>query len=246
MKKIENNLFAALNFALAVIVVWFFLTQFDYAQIAATLAKTSLWWIIPAALCYWAMNWISAIRLQRFLKAKARTLEIFFIHMKALLLSDVTPGRAGYAYLLVGLRKHGATSANARILGLLLATDFFVRALLIIASIALFARSFLTAGVFLAVLSAAALFLFWMRVRFIERVLARIPGVGARLAGFYKTVFVKRLEVRELWLALAASFVGSVLRGAAWLFLLIALGYCPPTATLEAFVVLCALLTSLS
>ncbi len=246
MKNAKNNLFIALNACLALIVAWFFLTQFDYRTIAATLAQAQLIWIIPAALCYWAMNWISAIRLHRFLKAKAKTLEIFFIHMQALLLSDVTPGRAGYAYLVVGLRKHGAAPANARVLGLLLASDFFVRGLLIVASVALFARSFLWAGVFVACLSVTALALFWFRVRFIEKLLTKIPVVGGRLSAFYETVFVKHLELSELALSVAAAFVGSVLRGAAWLFLLVALGYYSPAATLVAFVVLCALLTALS
>ncbi len=246
MKIAKNKLFVALNVVLALIVAWFFLTQFDYRAIAATLAATNLIWILPAALCYWAMNWISAIRLKRFLKAKARVAEIFFIHMQALLLSDVTPGRAGYAYLVVGLRKHGAAAPNARVLGLLLASDFFVRALLIIASIALFARSFLWAGVFLAAASAVALALFWKRARFIEKLLAKTPVVGARLSAFYETVFVKHLELSELALSLAASFVGSVLRGAAWLFLLVALGCYTPSATLATFTVLCALLTALS
>ncbi|MFH0973388.1 MAG: lysylphosphatidylglycerol synthase domain-containing protein [Candidatus Micrarchaeota archaeon] len=247
--KFRNNLFVALNVVLALAVIWFFLTQFDYAAIGSVLSKANPLWIVPAALCYWAMNWISAIRLKRFLKAKARTLEIFFIHMQALLLSDATPGRAGYAYLVVGLRKHGAAPANARVLGVLLASDFFMRALLIIASIALFARSFLWAGVFLAVASAIALLLFWKRVRLVEKALAKIPRFGTRLAAFYETVFVKHLELSELCLSLAASFVGSVLRGAAWLFLFYALGYggvAVPGATLAAFVVLCALLTSLS
>ncbi len=249
--KFRNNLFVALNVVLALAVVWFFLTQFDYAAIGKTLAKANPWWILPAAACYWAMNWISAIRLKRFLKAKAATLEIFFIHMQALLLSDATPGRAGYAYLVVGLRKHGAAPANARVLGVLLASDFFMRALLIIASIALFARSFLWAGVFLAVASAIALLLFWKRVRLVEKALAKIPRFGGRLAAFYETVFVKHLELSELCLSLAASFVGSVLRGAAWLFLFYALGFSGAAAaasgaTLAAFVVLCALLTSLS
>ncbi len=247
MKNAKNNLFVALNVVLALIVAWFFLTQFDYRAIAGALSQAQLAWIIPAAACYFAMNWISAVRLKRFLNAKAKTLEIFFIHMQALLFSDVTPGRAGYAYLVVGLRKHGAAAPNARVLGLILASDFFVRALLIIASIALFAKSFLWAGVFLAIASGAALLLFWKRARFVEKLLAKIPVVGGRLAAFYETVFVKHLELSELGLALLASFVGSVLRGAAWLFLLWALGFgALPGASLTAFVVLCAFLTSLS
>jgi uncharacterized membrane protein YbhN (UPF0104 family) len=192
------------------------------------------------------MNYISAIRLKRFLKAKARVAEIFFIHMQSLLLSDVTPGRTGYAYLVVGLRKHGAAAPNARILGLLLASDFLARGVLIVASVALFARSFLWAGVFVAALSFAALLLFWFRARFIEKLLVKIPVVGGRLAAFYETVFVRHLELSELALSLAASFVGSVVRGAAWLFLLFALGCYAPQATLVAFTVLCALLTALS
>ncbi len=239
----KKKLAIVLNAVVAVLLFYLFITRFEFASLTAQAKQVNLFWLAPAIACYLAMNFTSALRLKKILRLPLSVTRVFFIHMQALLFSDVTPGRSGYAYLVYSLRKHQKTSVNARVLGIVLASDFLVRAFLIIASIALFAKGFLAAGVFLAVLSAFALLLFWKRVALVEKIFALIPFAGKKLSEAYDEVFVHHMHSSVMLYSLYVSAVGAVLRGAAWWFVLYAIGFSAP---LSAFVVLCALLTSIS
>lgn len=247
----NKKLVIALNALVAIALLYWFFSSLDLQSLAAQLKQTNAFWLIPAIACYIAMNWTSALRLKHLLRLPLSVTRVFFIHMQALLLSDYTPGRTGYAYIIYALGKKDGKKGgkkpkmgvNARVFGIALASDFLVRALLIIASIALFAQGFLAAGVFLAIASALALFLFWKRVALVEKLLALVPVLGERLAGVYNEVFVHHVRKREMLYSIYISAVGAVLRAAAWWFILYAIGF---TAPFSAFVVLCAVLTSLS
>ncbi len=242
----NKKLVIALNALVAIALLYWFFSSLDLQSLAAQFKQTNAFWLIPAIVCYLVMNWTSALRLKHLLRLPLSLTRVFFIHMQSLLLSDYTPGRTGYAYIIYSLGKKGKKmkmGVNARVFGIALASDFLVRALLISASIALFAQGFLAAGVFLAIASAMALFLFWKRVALVEKLLTFVPVVGKRLAEVYNEVFVHHVRKREMLYSIYISAVGAVLRAAAWWFILYAIGF---TAPFSAFVVLCAFLTSLS
>lgn len=240
----NKKIVIALNALVAIALLYWFFSSLDLRSLETQLKQTNALWLIPAIACYLAMNVTSALRLKHLLRLPLSISKTFFIHMQSLLLSDYTPGRTGYAYIVYSLgKKGGKMSVNARVFGIALASDFLVRALLIMASIALFAHGFLAAGVFLAIASAIALVMFWKRVALVEKLLTVIPIISDRLAEVYNEVFVHHVRAQEMLYSIYVSAVGAVLRAAAWWFVLYAIGF---TAPFSEFVVLCALLTSLS
>ena len=239
----KKKLITVLNAVAAIVLLFLFFSQIGLESLTSQATQINLFWLAPAIACYLAMNFTSALRLKKILNLPLSATRVFFIHMQALLLSDFTPGRSGYAYLVYSLRNLQKTTINARVLGIVLASDFLIRALLVIASIALFAKGFLAAGVFLTVFSTIALLLFWKRVTLVEKILTLVPLAGKRLSEAYNEVFVHHVRTSVMLYSLYVSAVGAVLRGAAWWFVLYAIGF---NASFSAFIVLCALLTSIS
>ncbi|MFH0922690.1 MAG: lysylphosphatidylglycerol synthase transmembrane domain-containing protein [Candidatus Micrarchaeota archaeon] len=242
----DKKILVAINALVAVALLWVLLSSVNLSVLAETLAKVNPAWLLAAAVFYVLMNAMSAFRIKHLLGELAKEIpfsKVFLSHMSAMLLSDVTPGRVGYSYLVLRLRKYGLRGGNStKVLGVVLASDFFVRALLVIASVYLFSQ-FLLTGVILAVFSLCFLALFFKRIAWFEKLLAKIPSVGARLAGAYAMIFEHTVSKTGLLASVGISFIGSILRGFAWLFIAISMG---ATGNPIDFAVLCALLTSVS
>jgi len=244
---LNKKLLVAANAIVALALLWLLLSSVNLSVLAETLAKINLVWLLAAAALYVLMNVLSAVRIKMLLGKFAEKIalsKLFFSHMAAMLFSDVTPGRIGYSYLVLRLRKEGLRGGRiTKVTGVVLASDFFVRALFVIASVYLFSQQFLLTGVILAVFSLGFLALFFKRIAWFEKLLAKIPSVGRKSAEAYAMVFEHAVSKRDLLTAGGISIAGSLLRGLAWFFIMLAMG---GTGNPVDFAVLCALLTSVS
>ncbi|MFH0836257.1 MAG: lysylphosphatidylglycerol synthase transmembrane domain-containing protein [Candidatus Micrarchaeota archaeon] len=241
-----NKWLKVANVLVALAFLWLFFSLVNLGDLAKALESVNWLWLVAAALLYFAMNLTSVWRIRWLLQNKVSFAEAFQSHFAALLLSDVTPGRAGYAYLLVKLKKARVNSSfAAKVLGVGLISDFVVRALLILAAVYLFSNEFLFSGVLIAVGCIAAFGLLEKRVVLFSKLLARVPFYGARLKRVYDGLFDYELSKRALAGSFAVSVAGVIIRGAAWLAVFYALGI-TANANLFDFVVLNGLLTAIS
>jgi len=226
-----KSLFVIANAVVLIALAWLLFSQVDLSAIMAALAGANYWFIVFGMACYVCVIAVTAARyavLSDKLGFRISLWQFTKAHLSSLILSDVTPGRVGYAYFAVILGKAGVRpSQSGRILGVGLAFDFLFRALSL-AFLALVAAP-LVFGQNVAVafaISAATLFAVLalsIRNSFAFRLLKMLPVFGDKLSQAYDAVHSKGLGAGTLFLSLALSGFGTLLRGLGWLFVFNAL-----------------------
>ncbi|MDD5112012.1 MAG: lysylphosphatidylglycerol synthase transmembrane domain-containing protein [Candidatus Altiarchaeota archaeon] len=135
------------------------------AKIAGLLLKTNLWYFVPALLVYFFCDLLSALTL-KVLFPEAKLSMLLPCHMCGMLYSAITPGRVGYFYVAYSLSKSlgRSASANAGLLTLMQAINFFLKVVFSLAAVVYFSLYLLSVEakyylvmVSLAPLSAVAL-----------------------------------------------------------------------------------------
>ncbi len=247
MKK-ELLVFA--NAAVALLLIFLFVQSMGAEKIADSISKAKPEFLLIGALFYAAMNLLNSFRIAWAI-GKPWNPSLFFMHMTAMLISDFTPGRAGYSSLVLKLRARGVESGAAlKSLGLVFATDFFARALIAAAAVLFFAQWAdatlfgLVAGAML-LLGGAMVYLLAFQVKALYKLLGKIPLFGVRLQGAYESALAYKTEPSFLGGNVLLALAGALLRGAGWTFAFIALGF----GTLDAIWVatlVSALVTTLS
>lgn len=217
------------NVVVALALAYFFLQSAGLESVGDHLAHARFEFVVLGALSYTGMNAINSFRIAWGAKRRWQP-AIFFKHMTSMLVSDFTPGRAGYSSIVLKLRAVGVESGVAiKSLGMVFAADFFSRAVLAGAAVAFFAGKvdgavlWLAVGVMVA-LGLAVFGVLVFRVALVEKLLARLPGIGARLKNAYRHVIVARAGPMFLAGNVALSLVGAVLRGLAWMLVFWAIG----------------------
>ncbi len=226
-----KSLFVLANAVVLVGLAYLLLSQVDANAIMAALSAARFELILFGILCYASVIIVTAARykvLSDKLGFRISLWQFVKAHLSSLILSDVTPGRVGYAYFAVILGKEGVRpSQSTRILGVGLAFDFLFRALAL-AFLALVAAP-LVFGQNVAIafiISAATLFVVLalsIRNAFAYKALSCIPIFGKKLSQAYDAVHSKGLGAKTLFWSLALSGLGTLLRGLGWLFVFNAL-----------------------
>jgi len=250
-----KSLFVIANAVVLIALAWLLFSQVDASATMAALSGARFELILLGILCYLGVIIVTAARykvLSDKLGFRISLWQFAKAHLSSLILSDVTPGRVGYAYFTVILKKHGVRpSQSARILGVGLAFDFLFRALSL-AFLALVAAP-LVFGQNVAIafiISAATLFAVLalsIRNALAFKALKLIPVFGERLSQAYDAVHSKGLGARTLLWSLVLSGIGTLLRGLGWLFVfnsLLPIGF--PADTVILFSAVMAVVTGLT
>ena len=249
----DKRLTIAFNAALAVAFAYLFFSSIDAESVASTLAGARLEWVLAAAILYYALQAVTALRLKWLaasISCNASFSQVFWVHLAGMLFSDYTPGRSGYAFFVVKAREWGLRARQGvRVFGVSLASDFFSRGVFAALSVYyLFesSESLAFAAAFLLALSGLALWALSAKRRVVSALLPRVPSFGEKLSAFYEAVFEKKMPSRLLAAGLATSFAGAFVRGLEWMCLAAALGHGFALNELVLFAAFNSVLTALS
>ncbi|MBI4361402.1 flippase-like domain-containing protein [Candidatus Micrarchaeota archaeon] len=225
----KKQLLLLANVLVALALAYFFLQSAGLERVGDFLSRARLEFVVLGALFYSGMNLVNSFRIAWGAKRPWQP-ALFFKHMTSMLVSDFTPGRAGYSTIILKLRAVGVESGLAiKALGMVFASDFFSRAVLAAAAVLYFAGRvdgavlWVTVGVMLG-LGVAVLGVLVFRVKLVEKLLAWLPGIGVRLQGAYRHVISARSSPRFLAGNVALSLFGALLRGTAWMLVFWAIG----------------------
>ncbi|MDP2717548.1 MAG: lysylphosphatidylglycerol synthase domain-containing protein [Candidatus Micrarchaeota archaeon] len=225
----KKNLLLFANVFAALALAYVFLSSAGLSGVAERFSGLRAEWLALGGLLYAGMNLLNSFRIAWTLKTNW-TAKLFFQHMTAMLVSDFTPGRAGYAAMVQKLRVTGVKGGPAaKSLGVLFIADFLARALLAVFAVAYFGSTIKSdffvwaAGVLLA-LGAGGWFLLAYKNGWLERTLNRVPMVGKRLARMYAGAVALDVKAGFLAANVGLSLVGAAFRGAAWTMAFVALG----------------------
>ncbi|MFA6330075.1 MAG: lysylphosphatidylglycerol synthase domain-containing protein [Candidatus Micrarchaeia archaeon] len=226
-----KSLFVIANAIVLVGLAWLLFSQVDLSAIIAALAGANYWFIVLGIACYAGVIIVTAARYKALsdkLGFRVSLWQFVKAHLSSLILSDVTPGRVGYAYFAVILGKAGVrASQSARILGVGLAFDFLFRALSL-AFLALVAAPLVfgqNVAIAFAISAATLLAVIALSIRnsLAFKALKLVPAFGEKLAQAYDAVHSKGLGAGTLFVSLLLSGIGTLLRGLGWLFVFNAL-----------------------
>lgn len=225
----DKKILVAANVVVALGLAYWFLQGIGFAEVGTVLSKARLEFLLVGAVCYASMNVLNSFRIAWALRTRWKP-DLFFKHMTAMLISDFTPGRAGYSSLVLKLRAAGFESGKAiKALGVVFASDFLGRAILAAVAVAYFAGK-ITAGLFIVVaavmlaLGAGLFYLVAFRSDHVGRWLPKVPVLGPRLSVAYQTALEEKASVGFLLGNVALSLGGAALRGAGWMMVFMALG----------------------
>ena len=239
----KRSLFLVANALLAIVLLAVIAVSFDFNSLSAILARSNLLLLLAAAVFYAIAHVLAGVR-YKLLLPKLTLFSLFASHMKAMLASDATPGRIGYSYFILDVRKkkvNGGLAAKA--LGISLASDFILRGFLALLAVFLFSQSFAQLGAIVLIASLVVMALLLHRSNLLSKILLKIPVYGKRLSEAYDFAFKSKTSLYQLGGALAVSAVGAVARGVQWLLVFNAIGL---NAGLLELTVFSALLTALS
>lgn len=225
----NRKLLIAANVLVALALAYWFLQGIGLEAVGGILSHARVEFVVVGAVFYAAMNVLNSFRIAWALRTEW-TPDLFFKHMTAMLISDFTPGRAGYSSLVLKLRASGFDSGMViKALGIVFASDFIGRAILASVAVLFFvgkigAGIFVFIGIVMFLLGAGLFYLVAFRSARIGRWLPRIPMVGPRLAVAYEHALDSKASLRFLLANVALSLLGAVLRGAGWMMVFMALG----------------------
>lgn len=224
MKKIA--VFAA-NLVLVLLVLAVLPAVVDVSKLFQYFGQADAMLVLAAAVIYLAGHFMGAVRLGWLFEKMGSRLgnaEVFLAYMASLLLSDLTPGRIGYSYIVLRLRKNKVPAPlTAKAMGVALASDFSARAAAVLffavaVAGALSQQLFWVAGG-VAAIAFLMLFAATKEIRLVTNLLSRVPVVGKRLAETYSSVFSYHIGKRLFAASVVASVVGTFVRGISWLLI---------------------------
>ncbi len=251
----KKILFIIGNIVVVAIISWILLSSIDLSMAAGAILSSDPSIILAAVACYLLVLLVTAWRylnVSESFKKRLSYFEYFKSHVSSIILSDVTPGRVGYAFYPVRQARLGIPAAeSSRILGISLAMDFLFRAfalvfLAVVISPAIFGGNTLIGIAFAAVMIAivASLTIPSKRIR---KLLASVPSIGKRLSEAYDSVHSSSLSAQTLFSAFSVSVIGTFLRGLEWLLVFSTIALVPLTFNNAiVFTAIVAVLTGLS
>ncbi|NUN11900.1 flippase-like domain-containing protein [Candidatus Micrarchaeota archaeon] len=240
----KKNLFYALNFAVAAVLIYLLVSSFDVNQVIQQVKTIPVEVFLLAGLLYAVANAIGVYRLNYFMPSVG-FFQFLRIHFTSMFFSDLTPGRVGYSYLVLALRKKGVkASQSAKFAAVMLFSDFFARSVFLFSTVWLFAADFSIAAGFLLLASICFLGVFFYKVEVFSKFLGWLPLIGKKARVFYDDFFTYAVKKTDVVFSIIISFIAAVPRGAAWLIVLNAVT--GSSFELLPLVVLTAVVTALS
>ena len=218
---------------LAVVILVLIFRELNLDRLLQVIFQIKIEFLCLAMVSYFFMNVSNAYRLCRAFEKlghKIRLSRMIGIQFFGMLLSDFTPGRAGYLGLSHILKRERGVNVKDSISVLLTiqAIEFLVKVgvslLALIYLISLIGGNVdlkaLIAGVlFLLLCGLGFLFLMWKENRFISRILVKLP-YGKRLNKLFEEFKKASREMRNLLFLIASfSILGWIIRGFEWYFL---------------------------
>jgi hypothetical protein len=251
---LSKRVILAANAALAIVLLYLFLSSLDLESAFSLLSAVKLEWVALALAFFYALQLTTALRLQKLSNALTRKrvgLErVLWAHLAARLASDYTPGRAGYALFALKARGWGLKARQGmRAFGVSLASDFFTRGVFAALSVYLLFESVESLAFASIFLLAGSIFVLWAllaRRAVAHRLLSLVPSFGGKLSAFYDGVFSKSIPTGLVYYNVGVSFLGAALRGLEWMCLAAALGHSFAFGDLLVFTAFNAVLTGLS
>jgi uncharacterized membrane protein YbhN (UPF0104 family) len=224
MDNKRNLAFLAANVVIVVAILYLLSTQIDLSKAVSVISHADYRLIILGAVAYLCVVILTAGRYKVLSDALGSKLSLPFLskaHLSSLILSDVTPGRVGYAYFAVILGKAKVSASQAaRILGVGLAFDFLARALslafLVYVASAIFGRS-ATIAVAICAVTILAVVALSVRNRAVSRLIPRVPLFGEKLSSAYEAIHSKSIGPGPIAYSGFLSVAGTLVRGVGWL-----------------------------
>ena len=251
----KKILFLIGNMAVVAFIGWLLLSSIDLSMATGAIESSNPFVILAAIAAYLAVLFITAWRYLAISKSFQKKLpfaEYFKSHAASIILSDVTPGRVGYAFYPVRQARLGIPAAeSSRILGIALAMDFLFRAfalvfLAIVVAPAIFGGNTLI-GIAFAIAMIAIVASLSIPSKRIRKALSSVPNFGKKLSDAYDSVHSSKLSGKTLFTAFCVSMVGSFLRGLEWLLVFSTIALVPLTFNnAVVFTAIVAVLTGLS
>jgi hypothetical protein len=212
--------------------------------------------VIAAAISYFLILLLNAWRCEIISQGddagRAANFSNFFrAHCAGMVLSDVTPGRVGYAYFAVAMRRFGMRAAqSAKILGVNVSIDFLVRAICLV-FLGLYAPAVLganmAAGLSLAFFTVISIATLGVGSRRVSSFLGSIPFFGRKARSAYDSAHSTETSFGRLLASFSGSVAGTFLRGIEWLLVFNCAASVPLTFhNLLVFSALVAVVTGLS
>lgn len=211
----------------------------DFERLTRIIWKIEIHFLLLAMFVYFCLDLLLSYRLWKCLSTighKISWRETFWVHLFGMLLSNVTPGRAGYVGLTYLLKKkkkvpihHGLSTigtieaielivkASTACLGLSLIVYFTRTQVLVLLGL-------IGIAVILA-MSCIFLFLCWKEVESLNRLVEKVPFFGKRVM-----VLIKGFKSTSVALKSKSSFIASfsilgwLIRGIEWTFIGLACG----------------------
>ncbi|MFH1780352.1 MAG: lysylphosphatidylglycerol synthase domain-containing protein [Candidatus Micrarchaeota archaeon] len=217
----RKNWFFVLNAVVGILLIYLLHSSFDLRVLIESFTSVSLLVFFGACVLYFLANLVGgALRLHYFLP-EVSFRKFVFIHQASMFLSDLTPGRVGYSYLVFALRKLGVKASRAaKFMAISLFSDFFVRSLFLFAAVFVFATDFSLIGLILLAGSLAFLGVFFWRVELFSRLAGCIPFVGKKIQVFYNDFFTYKIKKSALLYSVVLSLIAALPRAGAWWLLL--------------------------
>lgn len=138
IKKVKEILTFIIGLALLLGVLYFL----GFQKIISLLSKTNLFYFVLAALSFFVVEILAALKLK--LISSLKFPKIFVSHLGGMFLSQITPGRAGYLYTSYSLAKKEDKSISGRlgIVSLIMGVMMISKVFLIVLSIVYFSFLF--------------------------------------------------------------------------------------------------------
>jgi len=229
---LKRNSFRIIQAAIAIIIILLLLGSVDYIQASQVLLHLDVFFLILAGLCYLLNNIIMSIRLKRILGHlgnKIRFRIAFISHMSGMLLSDFTPGRSGYLYVAFALNKKGVPLPK----GIAAITSTYIYDLLFKISLAIIAVYYFYATitglpigyilyliVILLFLIIAGYFLIMYPGQVLQNFCQKSPYLQYILDMGEQSRSIQKISPYII----SVSFIGWILRGMEWFFVVKAIG----------------------
>ena len=234
MKKKKNKLNEILRAALGIIILILIFSSIDLNALVKAILRIRIGFLILAIIAYFFLDLVLSYRLYKslnFIGYKISWKETFWIHLFGMLLSNVTPGRAGYIGLtyLLKKKKKVPISESMSCLGTIESIELIVKAITAIfglAFIIIFTKNqtlleFGLIGIAIILfMSCTFLLLCWKEIKILNKVVETLPFFGKKvmqMIGEFKGAS-KKLKSKVLFIGIF-SILGWIARGIEWTFI---------------------------
>jgi uncharacterized protein (TIRG00374 family) len=231
----KKNLILLVQLFLTIIIVALLLASIDVHLLLSVLFQSKLEFVFLAICAYLVVDLLNTYKLQRLVKSSELSFrDIFLIHMAGMLASDVTPGRSGYLYTILLLKRKVRGSLSAAAIAVFQLSEILIK---IVGSIVGFMFVFsiivgsdLPAYFFVVLLILVLAFSFAFVILFSDRILTFVNLVDSWAPSYLKiskrfTDLQKNAKKMksELPMATAITALAWFFKGMEWFFIAMAL-----------------------